>query len=122
MLGSDVRYTQQSLDPAISQHSTIVPAQWVGTVFFRFEELEHLGLPELLDIFLDVERKSLQLLEIVTEDKLQMIVEVPWKEKMSFHQLLDWFYVHEHYHRDKVHFFITYYRGPPKYENRNKSS
>ncbi len=122
MLGSEVRYIQQSLDPDISQHSAVVPAQWVGTVFFRFEEREHLELPELLDIFPAVESKSLQLLENATEKELQMIVEAPWKEKMSYHQLLEAFYAHEHYHRGQVHFLITYYRGPPKFQNRSNSS
>ena len=122
MLGSEVRYIQQSLDSDISQHTAVVPDQWVGTVFFRLEEREHLELPELLDIFPAVENKSLQLLENVTEKELQMIVEAPWKEQMSFHQLLEWFYAHEHYHRGQVHFLITYYRGPPTFQNRSKSN
>ena len=51
MLASEIRYIQQSIDQSIEQHPIGVPAQWVGKIFFRLEEREHLPLKEVKEIF-----------------------------------------------------------------------
>ena len=118
LLASEIRYIQQSLDGNIPQTPKAVAAQWVGNVFFRFKEDEHVELAELKELFPTVEEKSLELLKNITEKELEMDVEAPWREKMSYYNLLEHFFVHENYHRGQVHFLITYYRGPPKFNEK----
>ncbi len=117
MLASEIRYVQQSIDESIPQNPHAVRAQWVGKVFFRTEETEHVGLSELKESFPPVESASLSLLENLSEIDFDMMVEAPWREKMPFYHLLERFHAHEHYHRGQVHFLITNYRGPPVFAN-----
>ena len=68
MLASEIRYIQQSVDQSVEQHPIGVPAQWVGKIFFRLEEREHVSLEEIVEIFPVVEKKSLEILENFTEE------------------------------------------------------
>ncbi|MFW9998160.1 MAG: DinB family protein [Candidatus Odinarchaeota archaeon] len=102
MLASEIRYVHQGFDPELPQHSMAVPAQWVGEVFFRFEEKKHVRLKELKEAFPAVERKSLTLFKESVESDYEKVVKAPWGEEMTLHGLLEAFYLHEHYHRGRV--------------------
>jgi uncharacterized damage-inducible protein DinB len=115
MLGSEIRYIQQSVDDSIEQHPKGVPAQWVGKIFFRLEEREHVPLKELKELFPTVEKKSLEILESLTEEEFKQSVKAPWGQELPYNELLNVFFAHEHQHRGQVKFIITYFRGPPKF-------
>lgn len=115
MLASEIRYIQQSIDKTIEQHPIGVPAQWVGKIFFRLEEREHATLEELKEIYPLIEKKSLEILENLTEEDFIREVKAPWGQMLAYHDLLDVFFAHEHQHRGQVKFLITYYRGPPDF-------
>ncbi|MFX0090800.1 MAG: DinB family protein [Candidatus Hodarchaeota archaeon] len=116
MLASEIRYLHQSFDRTAPQTSAAVPAQWVGKKFFRFKEDPHVNLNELKELFPPVENKSINFLKTASENDFEKIVEAPWGVKMPLYDLLEAFYVHEHYHRGQVHFIITNFRGPPNFE------
>ncbi|MHA2249679.1 MAG: hypothetical protein ACXAD7_04915, partial [Candidatus Kariarchaeaceae archaeon] len=66
MLASEIRYLQQPIDPAIEQYQFAVRAQWVGKVFFRFEELNHVALEDLKMHFQPVQEKSQEIMQNLT--------------------------------------------------------
>ncbi len=115
MAGSEIRYIQQSVDDSVEQHPIGVPAQWVGKVFFRLEEKEHVSLEELKEIFPVIEKKSLEILESLSDEDYKQMVKAPWGQDLLFHDLLDFFFAHEHQHRGQVKFLITFYRGLPEF-------
>ena len=115
MLSSEIRYIQQSIDDTIEQLLMGVPAQWVGKIFFRLEEREHVTFQELQEMYPAVEKKSLDILENLSEEDFIREVKAPWGQMLPYHDLLDVFFAHEHQHRGQVKFLITFYRGPPKF-------
>ncbi len=117
ILGSEIRYIQQPLDDSIKQHPSAVAAQWVGNIFFRFGEDEHLELDKLILTFEEVQRKSLELFETLNEDSLQQIVEAPWREKVTYERLIEHGIDHELSHLGQIYFMLTNFRGPPKFES-----
>jgi uncharacterized damage-inducible protein DinB len=115
MLASEIRYIQQSVDDSIEQHPYGVPAQWVGNIFFRLEEREHVNLEDLKVIYPAVEKKSLEILQSMLEDDFYQSVRAPWGQDLPYIDLLDVFFAHEHGHRGQVKFLITSYRGLPEF-------
>ena len=121
MLASEIRYIQQSIDTTIEQHPKGVPAQWVGKIFFRLEEREHVSFEEIREIFPVVEKKSLEILDNLIEEDYKQLVKAPWGQELPYYDLLDVFFAHEHQHRGQVKFLITYFRGPPEFIEKDPS-
>ena len=121
MIASEVRYIQQSMDESIEQHPKGVPAQWVGNIFFRLEEKEHVNFEVLKEMFLEVEKESIEILEKLSEDDFEKIVKAPWGQELPYYDLLEVFFAHEHNHRGQVKFLITFYRGPPEFEQKDEN-
>ena len=115
VIASDIRYIQQPIDETVSQHEIAVPAQWVGSVFFRFEELEHVSLEKLTSVFQEVQSKSLEVLASLSTSELGRKVEAPWKQMVTYQSLLDHNFDHELSHIGQVYFILTYFRGPPEF-------
>lgn len=113
MLASEIRYIQQSFNPETLQIPESVPAQWVGNVFFRIEERDHVKIHRLKDISITIENESVRLLDSPNEE-FEKIVKAPWGEEMKVFELLEAFYVHEHYHRGQVLFILNFFRGIPE--------
>jgi len=115
MLASEIRYIQQSVDDSIEQHPFGVRAQWVGKIFFRLEELEHVSMKELKELYPVVEKKSLEIFQKMTEEDFLQIVRAPWGQDLPYIDLLEVYFAHEHAHRGQVKFLITNYRGLPEF-------
>ncbi|MHA2168462.1 MAG: DinB family protein [Candidatus Kariarchaeaceae archaeon] len=117
MLGSEVVYIQQPMDGSIVQYPKVVPAQWVGNIFFRYQEDDHVPLKELCDSFDQVQQKSSLILSSLTEEKLNQLVMAPWRKEVSYEDLIEHCFDHELSHLGQIYFMLTYYRGPPKFES-----
>lgn len=113
MLASEVRYIHQSFNPEITQFPESVPAQWVGDRIFRLEERNHVKIKRLKDISIAIENESVRLLDAPNEG-FEKKVKAPWGEEMKVFELLEAFYIHEHYHRGQVLFILNFFRGIPK--------
>ncbi|MHA2030716.1 MAG: DinB family protein [Candidatus Kariarchaeaceae archaeon] len=117
LLGSEVVYIQQPIDGSIVQYPKVVPAQWVGNVFFRYQEDDHVPLKELRDSFDQVQQKSRSILSSLTDEKLNQSVIAPWRQEVSYEHLIEHCFDHELSHLGQVYFMLTYFRGPPKFES-----
>ena len=92
MLASEIRYIQQSFKPETLQIPESVPAQWVGNVFFRIEERDHIELKRLKDIADSIEDETMKLLDSSNETYEQLtqapVYEFQSSEFYSTHVLL----------------------------------
>ncbi|MFX0183468.1 MAG: DinB family protein [Candidatus Hodarchaeota archaeon] len=113
MLASEIRYIHQSFDPSVSQISEAVPAQWVGTKFFRLEESNHVSLDRLQELSVSIENETVKMLDSPNE-AYEKVVKAPWGEEMMVFKLLEAFYDHDQYHRGQLYLLITFFRGLPR--------
>ncbi len=113
MLASEIRYIHQSFNPNALQINEDVPAQWVGTRFFRIEEAPHVNLERLQELSLSIEHDTVKLLDSPNE-AYEKTVRAPWGEEMKVFELLEAFYDHEQYHRGQVYLLLNLFRGVPK--------
>jgi uncharacterized damage-inducible protein DinB len=113
LLASEIRYIHQSFKPETQQIPESVPAQWVGNVFFRLEERDHIELKRLKEIADSIEDETMKLLDSSTET-YEQLTQAPWGEEMKVFELLESYYDHENYHRGQVLFILNFFRGIPK--------
>ena len=113
MLASEIRYIHQSFNPSVFQISEAVPAQWVGTKFFRLEEGNHVSLDRLQELSLSIEKETVKLMDSPNE-AYEKVVKAPWGEEMMVFKLLEAFYDHDQYHRGQEYLLLTFFRGLPK--------
>ncbi|MHA2278875.1 MAG: DinB family protein, partial [Candidatus Kariarchaeaceae archaeon] len=116
-LGSEIRYVQQPIEPSAEQHNKAVLAQWVGKIFFRFEENEHMDLKELIEAFHQTQQITREIMNQWNQETLTKMVEAPWRELFPYQNSVIHFIEHEMSHMGQIHFMLTYFRGPPKFES-----
>ncbi|MCE7737434.1 MAG: DinB family protein [Candidatus Heimdallarchaeota archaeon] len=117
MLGSEIRYVQQPVEPSMEQNKDAVMAQWVGNIFFRFEENDHMSLENLILAFDDAQRNTRRIMGNWNEDILNKLIEAPWREMIPYRNSVIHFLEHEISHMGQVQFMLTYFRGPPEFKS-----
>ena len=114
MLASEIRYIHQSFNPSLPQSEIAVRAQWVGEIFFRIEEKEHVSLNKIIEDYESVEEGTLRLLNTTSENYGKM-TKAPWGEEMPVYKLLESFYDHDNYHRGQIYLIINLFRKIPDF-------
>lgn len=117
LLGSEIRYVQQPIEPTAEQYKGAVLAQWVGKIFFRFEENEHMELDELIEAFEETQKNTNKIINKWNENILNTQIEAPWREMIPYKDSVIHFLEHEMSHMGQVNFMLTYFRGPPEFES-----